>query len=140
MENTLFGMYRKLYLWMGTAILVGLVFGIVGIYLSVRHLEDITGALNRHTVALLFLQKNAFRLLLLTGQLHHHIIEPVNLQDIGSLNLYNRIAAYDRNFDLGGTDDDRLYRVKDIEIGKQAIYAVKCPLRLYDNNAPITTS
>ncbi len=50
--------------------------------------------------------------------------------------LYNRIAAYDRNFDLGGTDDDRLYRVKDIEIGKQAIYAVKCPLRLYDNNAP----
>lgn len=37
-EEALFGMYRKLYMWIATAILAGLVFGILGIYFSVRHL------------------------------------------------------------------------------------------------------
>lgn len=37
-EDALFGMYRQLYMWMGTAILAGLIFGILGIYFSVRHL------------------------------------------------------------------------------------------------------
>ena len=50
--------------------------------------------------------------------------------------LYNRISAYGSQFDLRGTDDSGLFLVEDVKIGKQAIYAVKCPLRLYDNNAP----
>lgn len=37
-EDGLFGMGRRLYMWMGIAILAGLVFGVVGIYMSVLHL------------------------------------------------------------------------------------------------------
>lgn len=38
LENELFGMSRSLYVWMGLALLVGLVFGLFGIYFIVRHL------------------------------------------------------------------------------------------------------
>ena len=37
-ERELFGMSRQLYLWMLAAILLGLAFGVVGIYVLVRHL------------------------------------------------------------------------------------------------------
>ena len=37
-EKELFGMSRQLYFWMVVAILIGLVFGVFGIYLVVRHL------------------------------------------------------------------------------------------------------
>ncbi len=37
-EDDLFGMTRKLYVWMVAAILVGLLFGVLGIYVLVRHL------------------------------------------------------------------------------------------------------
>ncbi|MCI8668795.1 MAG: response regulator [Lachnospiraceae bacterium] len=38
MEKDLFGMSRQLYFWMVVAILIGLVFGVFGIYFMVRHL------------------------------------------------------------------------------------------------------
>ena len=37
-EEDLFGMGRQLYLWLVVAILIGLLFGVLGIYLVVRHL------------------------------------------------------------------------------------------------------
>ena len=37
-EEDLFGMSRQLYLWMVSAVLIGLAFGVVGIYLMVQHL------------------------------------------------------------------------------------------------------
>ncbi|MCI8537999.1 MAG: response regulator [Oscillospiraceae bacterium] len=37
-EEDLFGMSRQLYLWMVIAVLIGLGFGVLGIYLAVRHL------------------------------------------------------------------------------------------------------
>lgn len=37
-ENDLFGMSRQLYVWMLAAILIGLIFGVFGIYFLVRHL------------------------------------------------------------------------------------------------------
>ena len=37
-ENELFGMSRQLYVWMVIAVLIGLVFGVFGIYFLVRHL------------------------------------------------------------------------------------------------------
>ena len=37
-EENLFGMSRQLYVWMLFAILIGLGFGVIGIYLAVRHL------------------------------------------------------------------------------------------------------
>lgn len=37
-EEELFGMSRRLYIWMLAAVLVGLIFGIFGIYLLVKHL------------------------------------------------------------------------------------------------------
>lgn len=37
-EEDLFGMSRQLYLWMLIAILIGLVFGILGVYFLIRHL------------------------------------------------------------------------------------------------------
>lgn len=37
-EEDLFGMSRQLYLWMVAAILIGLIFGVVGIYFLVKHL------------------------------------------------------------------------------------------------------
>ena len=37
-ENALFGMSRQLYVWMVVAILIGLIFGVFGIYFLVRHL------------------------------------------------------------------------------------------------------
>ncbi|MCM1184568.1 MAG: ATP-binding protein [Roseburia sp.] len=37
-ENELFGMSRQLYVWMVVAILIGLIFGVFGIYFLVRHL------------------------------------------------------------------------------------------------------
>ncbi len=37
-EKDLFGMSRQLYIWMLFAILIGLVFGVIGIYFLVRHL------------------------------------------------------------------------------------------------------
>ncbi len=37
-EENLFGMGRQLYLWLVVAILIGLLFGVLGIYLVVRHL------------------------------------------------------------------------------------------------------
>ena len=37
-EEDLFGLSRQLYLWMAAAILAGLAFGVLGIYLAVRHL------------------------------------------------------------------------------------------------------
>lgn len=49
---------------------------------------------------------------------------------------YNQVAAYGRKFELRSTDDRGLFRVEDVEIGKQAIYAVNCPLKLYDSYAP----
>lgn len=37
-EDDLFGMSRQLYVWMLVAILIGLIFGVIGIYFLVRHL------------------------------------------------------------------------------------------------------
>ncbi len=37
-EQELFGMGRQLYIWMLAAVLLGLIFGVVGIYMVVRHL------------------------------------------------------------------------------------------------------
>ena len=37
-EDDLFGMSRELYIWMVIAILIGLIFGVFGIYFMVRHL------------------------------------------------------------------------------------------------------
>lgn len=37
-ENDLFGMSRQLYIWIVVAILIGLIFGVIGIYFMVRHL------------------------------------------------------------------------------------------------------
>ncbi len=37
-EEDLFGMSRQLYIWMVVAVLTGLIFGVIGIYLLVRHL------------------------------------------------------------------------------------------------------
>ena len=37
-EEDLFGMSRQLYIWMVVAILIGLIFGVAGIYFMVRHL------------------------------------------------------------------------------------------------------
>ncbi|MCI8886587.1 MAG: response regulator [Hungatella sp.] len=37
-QDDLFGMSRQLYVWMVAAVLVGLLFGVIGIYLVVRHL------------------------------------------------------------------------------------------------------
>lgn len=37
-EDDLFGMNRQLYIWMGLSVLVGLAFGVLGIYFIVRHL------------------------------------------------------------------------------------------------------
>lgn len=37
-EDDLFGMSRQLYVWMGLSVLVGLAFGVLGIYFIVRHL------------------------------------------------------------------------------------------------------
>lgn len=37
-EKDLFGMSRQLYVWMVVAILIGLIFGVLGIYFMVRHL------------------------------------------------------------------------------------------------------
>ena len=39
-EEDLFGMSRQLYLWMVSAVLIGLAFGVVGIYLMVQHLTQ----------------------------------------------------------------------------------------------------
>ncbi len=37
-EDALFGMSRRLYLWVAAAVLIGLMFGVAGIYVLVRHL------------------------------------------------------------------------------------------------------
>lgn len=37
-EDELFGMSRRLYLWMLAAVLAGLIFGVIGLYILVRHL------------------------------------------------------------------------------------------------------
>ncbi len=37
-EEDLFGMSRKLYIWMMAAVLIGLIFGVLGIYILVKHL------------------------------------------------------------------------------------------------------
>lgn len=37
-EDELFGMSRKLYLWMLAAVLAGLIFGVIGLYILIRHL------------------------------------------------------------------------------------------------------
>ncbi len=37
-EEDLFGMSRRLYIWMVAAVMIGLIFGVFGIYLAVRHL------------------------------------------------------------------------------------------------------
>ena len=39
-EMDLFGMSRQLYVWVVAAVLIGLVFGVLGIYLAVRHLTS----------------------------------------------------------------------------------------------------
>ncbi len=39
-ENDLFGMSRQLYVWMIAAVIVGLIFGVFGIYFLVRHLTS----------------------------------------------------------------------------------------------------
>lgn len=50
--------------------------------------------------------------------------------------LYNRIAVYGRDFALRGTEDNGLYRVEGIKLDQQNIYAVNCPLKLFDSYAP----
>ncbi len=56
-EDDLFGMSRQLYLWMVIAIVVGLVFGVFGIYFVVRHLtrpvQRLMGCISRGSAGLL---------------------------------------------------------------------------------------
>ncbi len=50
--------------------------------------------------------------------------------------LYNSITLDGKNFRLDETQFGTLYHVEQSQLGKQNIFAVCCPLKLYDNFAP----
>lgn len=54
---------------------------------------------------------------------------------VGKGILYNLIRPLDRLF-LKETSYGNLFRVEDVNMDKQNVYAVACPLRLYNNNVP----
>ena len=54
---------------------------------------------------------------------------------VGKGILYNLICSLD-TFSLKETDYGNLSRVEDVYMDKQNVYAVVCPLRLYNNNVP----
>ena len=55
--------------------------------------EHILGGLQRHLIALLLLQQDVLRLLLPPGQIVHHIVQRVDLQDVGGLEVLQSRAA-----------------------------------------------
>ena len=56
-EDELFGISRQLYVWMVAAVLIGLVFGVIGIYILVKYLtrpvEQLMACISRGNEGLL---------------------------------------------------------------------------------------
>lgn len=102
----------------------GRVYGVLGVEISEMNLHDYfpVEELNesRQSGYMLALENNDGSYIPLTGQ---------------GL-LYNMICSTDDSFSLKQTDYDVLLQVRDIQMDRQKLFAVACPLKLYSNNVP----
>ncbi len=102
----------------------GQVYGVLGVEISCRALYDYLPAaeLNESQQSgyvLAVRQKNGSYLAL-----------------TGKGMLYQLVKYAENGFTLGETDYDDLMLVEDVEVGRQSVYSVVCPLKLYSNNVP----
>ncbi len=102
----------------------GQVYGVLGVEIACQNLYDYfpAGELNssQQSGYMLAVKKEDGSYLFLTGK--------------GM--LCDLIRSAGRNFTLSETGYDNLSLVRDITLSGQGIYAVECPLRLYDRNVP----
>lgn len=102
----------------------GEIYGILGVEISLNYLNDYYSVHDLDTT------RNAGYAL---------VIEHLdgNYQMIsGKGNLYDTVARNGKSFKLKDTKNQILHQVSDASIGKQKIYALIKPLKLYGNNVP----
>ncbi len=102
----------------------GKVYGVLGVEISSRSLNDYFPVTELNES-----QQSGYMLAVRHGDGRY---SPM----VGKGVLYNLVRSAGDSFWLADTSYDDLFLVEDIQMNKQGIYAVVCPLRIYSNNAP----
>lgn len=102
----------------------GVVYGVLGVEVSVNYLKDYlpVSELNEN-------EQSGYMIALRN---HDGSYTPV----VGRGVLFSNVSSADMNFTIHETGYDNLFRVENVRLGTQGIFAVLCPLKLYSTNVP----
>lgn len=102
----------------------GQVYGVLGVEVSERRFSDYFPVMELNDA-----QQSGYMLAV-------HQEDGSFIPLVGKGVLYNLVSSADSRFLLRDTSYDNLSVVQDVRLGKQSIYAVICPIKLYSNNVP----
>lgn len=102
----------------------GRVYGVLGVEISSRMLYDYFPAAELNES-----QQSGYMLAVSHGDGKYSSL-------VGKGVLYNLVGSMKEGFHLEQTKYQNLFRIQDVQMGKNGVYAVVCPLKLYSNNAP----
>lgn len=102
----------------------GVVYGVLGIEVSVNYLKEYlpVSELNEN-------EQSGYMIALRN---HDGSYTPL----LGRGVLFSNVSSVDTQFTLHETGYDNLFRVENVRLGTQGIFAVVCPLKLYSTNVP----